>query len=137
MSTAQIHTFREFLFENIDDIEEFHHGVCVGADTQAHLLVYDVFSSFMDDESIGTVIHYHPPTNIDKMSDLRAFPGVRHRPRPYLDRNHDIVDACDILFAAPYQDGELLRSGTWATIRYARKTHKTIKQLRRMGGYIG
>ncbi len=38
-----------------------------------------------------------------------------------LDRNRDIVAAVSILIAAPETDIEEQRSGTWATVRYARK----------------
>ena len=47
-------------------------------------------------------------------------------PKPYLDRNRDIVDACEVLLATP--DGpERLRSGTWSTVRYARKIGKPVE----------
>ena len=41
--------------------------------------------------------------------------------KPYLERNKKIVNCCDILIAAPKQINEVLRSGTWSTIRYAKK----------------
>ena len=47
-------------------------------------------------------------------------------PKGYLDRNHDIVDAADVLIAAPSGTTEKRRSGTWATVRYARKLGRTI-----------
>jgi len=43
-----------------------------------------------------------------------------------LERNRAIVDETDILLAAPLESEEQLRSGTWATVRYARKQHKTV-----------
>ncbi len=48
------------------------------------------------------------------------------KPKPYLKRNHDIVDESDILIGFPSSEEERLRSGTWATVRYARKTGKRI-----------
>ena len=49
----------------------------------------------------------------------------------YLDgftetRNKDIVNSCDILIACPENDKEVIRSGTWSTIRYAKKINKTV-----------
>ncbi len=41
--------------------------------------------------------------------------------RPALERNKDIVNFSDLLIALPGQKTEVLRSGTWATVRYARK----------------
>ena len=49
-----------------------------------------------------------------------------HPAKDYLVRNHDIVDVCDVLVATPGQKEEQIRSGTWATIRYARKIRKQI-----------
>jgi hypothetical protein len=49
--------------------------------------------------------------------------------KPPLERNHDIVAACTLLIACPAQDHEILRSGTWATIRYARKAGKPVKVI--------
>lgn len=92
----------------------FHHGDCKGADAQAARLA----------KPMGYLIHVHPPDKPNK----RAFVGFFDEdsiPKPYLDRNHDIVDACDVLIAAP-KGPEELRSGTWATIRYARKVGKPV-----------
>ena len=47
-------------------------------------------------------------------------------PRPYLARNRDIVDASDLMLACPAEQQEVLRSGTWATIRYALKRDKHL-----------
>lgn len=41
-------------------------------------------------------------------------------PKHPLDRNRDIVKASDALVACPKGNKEELRSGTWATVRYAR-----------------
>jgi hypothetical protein len=72
--------------------------------------------------------------NVDAglMSDdsKRAFcqGDVVLTPRPYLVRNRHIVDASSVLIATPKGDEEL-RSGTWSTVRYARKIRRdfTIK----------
>jgi predicted Rossmann fold nucleotide-binding protein DprA/Smf involved in DNA uptake len=47
-------------------------------------------------------------------------------PRPYLVRNRDIVDVCNLLLATPGGTVEQLRSGTWATIRYARRIGRPV-----------
>lgn len=88
----------------------FHHGDCVGADEEAHLIA----------RYIGAYIVIHPP--IDPR--LRAFcEGDEIRePKPYIPRNHDIVDESRLLLAAPLlPEHEQPRSGTWATWRYARE----------------
>jgi len=41
-------------------------------------------------------------------------------------RNHKMVDSAGVLLATPKEDHEVLRSGTWATIRYAYKKNKQV-----------
>ena len=49
-----------------------------------------------------------------------------HVALPYTRAQHkQIVNVCDVLIAAP-SGPEKLRSGTWSTVRYARKLHKNI-----------
>lgn len=105
-----------------------HHGDCVGADAEAHEVA----------QSLGLAVVIHPPTN----PQARAYcKGAErwHRELDYLVRNHEIVRCSDYLIAAP-GCGEKLRSGTWATVRYARKTGDRILILEREGTgvrYIG
>lgn len=96
----------------------FHHGDCQGADSQAHSYAL----------AAGCLVYLHPPdTGILRAGCQGA--SVVAQPRPYLARNRDIVDACDLLLAAP--DGpEALRSGTWATVRYARTKGKDLVVLK-------
>lgn len=91
----------------------FHHGDCVGADKEAHVIAHDM----------AFAIEVHPPT----WHGLRAWcrGAINHPPAPYTQRNHAIVDACLLLIAAPWGLEEK-PSGTWATIRYARRTGKPV-----------
>ena len=87
-----------------------HHGDCVGGDALAHAHARMLRQS----------ITIHPPDT----PGYRAWcVGNEQRPqRPYLTRNRTIVDSCDVLVALPKTPArEELRSGTWATVRYARK----------------
>lgn len=97
-------------------MSEFHHGDCLGADAQAHAMVRDI------KPGAATVIH--PPSN----SSSRAWcTGDILRPTDdYLLRNKAIVNETKLLIATPNTARELQRSGTWATIRYARKMKKQI-----------
>ena len=99
---------------------EMHHGDCIGADDDAWS--YTLIAGAAGAGSIST--HCHPPTNNTKRAYTKN--DVTYPPRPYLERNHDIVDACDVLVAAPGEREEQLRSGTWATVRYARKQGKVV-----------
>lgn len=91
-----------------------HNGSCIGADAE---------SAKIWDQTSG-LIHRHPPEDTSKMATI---PFKRTEPaKPYLIRNHDIVDASGVLVATPGEFAEQLRSGTWATIRYARKLKKRV-----------
>jgi len=68
----------------------------------------------------------HPPTNRKKMSRWCEYVCNDMIPaEPYLLRNHRIVDAVARMVACPKGEEEL-RSGTWATVRYARKCGKPV-----------
>jgi len=95
--------------------EWFHHGDCVGADKEMH----DIATS------LGLKTAAHPPLD----EKLRAFckADVVFRPKEYIDRNHDVVLMTEELIAASGSMAEELRgSGTWATIRYARKLRRLV-----------
>lgn len=49
-----------------------------------------------------------------------------HAPTPPLIRNQIIARRCDRLIATPAGEEEEMRSGTWATVRYARKAGKRV-----------
>jgi hypothetical protein len=95
----------------------------VGADTEAHNLVRENFH--------GCKIIGHPPTK--KKSYVYSICDEFREPKDYIARDKDIVDESDILFATPLQDTEILRSGTWTTVRYARKKNKRIYIIKRNG----
>lgn len=99
-------------------IDIAHHGGCVGADTD-----FDDICGNSYPRSIITVIH---PSNIPNQRGVWHFTAhVRRRKNP-LERNKDIVNAADFMIATPGESVEVLRSGTWATIRYARKAMKPL-----------
>lgn len=109
---------REMLYALLSDVAELddgfseaHHGDCIGADAQFHELVVEQFG-----EVTQTVLH--PPTDSRKRAYCTAV--STRRAQSYLDRNREIVDSVDLMIATPGVFKEVLRSGTWATIRYAR-----------------
>lgn len=98
--------FKEFGFRGINL------GDCVGADAEAFELAV----------ATGYRLIGHPPTEPKKRAFLKydeEFP-----PLPYLERNHRIVDNGSFLIAAPKSSEEYARSGTWATVRYARSKQR-------------
>lgn len=89
------------------------HGGCVGGDTQVHELA----------ETIGYDTEVHPSNLPHKQGVLGGT--VRFEERDPLERNPTIVERCTILLAAPGEFEEVIRSGTWHTIRAAGKAGRT------------
>jgi hypothetical protein len=111
ISDEALTEFKAFLEKN--EITEFHHGDCVGADRIFHNIVSSKYK-----------VVIHPP---DK-DIFRAFckgDEIREK-KPYTERNRDIVDETDMLIAFPLTEKEVFRSGTWSTIRYAKKVNKEV-----------
>jgi hypothetical protein len=96
----------------------FHHGDCIGADAEAHEIA----------GRSGFRIIIHPPSNPQKRAWCSSDED-RRRVLPYLDRNRAIVDESILLIAAPKENQEILRSGTWSTVRWARKCSRTVQVL--------
>jgi hypothetical protein len=97
------------------------HGDCVGSDTDFHQLC--ISYKYTHPEKTITV-HIYPPDN----PRLRGFNkgDVVMPEKPYLDRNMDIIKNSDLLIACPVdKNKEEQRSGTWSTIRQARKLKLT------------
>lgn len=94
---------------------KLRHGDCIGWDEEIHAIALE----------IGFDVIIHPPDNDSKRAFCTGAKLVLP-PKPYLERNHDIVDASVALIAGPGERLEQLRSGTWATIRYARTKYKKI-----------
>ena len=112
MTDKQMSSMIELLRKLKTPISWLHHGVCIGADEQTATLARE----------IGYKLHGHPPLSTRKMSKI--FSDVTEEPKEYLVRNHDIVDSVRVLIAAPATQHEMIRSGTWATWRYANSLDK-------------
>lgn len=121
MTAAQKASFRS-LMENKKPWA-FDHGLCQGADTEAHLIVREVLG-----EGGQVEIYGHPGPLGDWRQSVFLFEDCWHlaEHKPFLDRNHDIVNSVDVMVACPGESTEELRSGTWATIRYTLKRGKPL-----------
>ena len=117
VSQERRHLLKLYL-QNLRDrgYTHLHHGDCVGADAFAGELA----------ESMGYLIVLHPPDR----DRYRAFTrgDVVHEAKPYIERDHDIVDAVNGMLALPRDpEVEERRSGTWTTVRYARQVGRPLK----------
>lgn len=128
ISKQALKTLREYLQKNQHKITECHHGDCVGADTIFHNEVAKAREKAYNDaeskqqEMMRLIVH---PPNVNT---LRSHcKGVETRvPKSYLQRNQDVVNESDTLIAFPSTRHEVLRSGTWFSIRYAQKQNRTV-----------
>jgi hypothetical protein len=93
----------------------FLHGDCVGADFNAADIAF----------RLGFKIWVFPPVN-EKFRGKYYNVNRAEAPAKYLVRDHAIVDNCDFLIGMPGDNYEMRRSGTWASIRYAKKLDKPV-----------
>ncbi len=112
----QITSLETFLARE-KEILEVHHGDCIGADDEVSTLIKQVFPAVK--------IIIHPPIDPSKRAFQKNY-SVIHLELPYLGRNRVIVRCCDTLLAFPNTEREILRSGTWATVRFARSLKKEV-----------
>lgn len=103
---------RNLAYMNQGDILVAHHGDCIGADEDFHKVARG--------ENFG--IKGHPPLKQSKRA-MCHFDEEAPK-KDYIERNHDIVDESEIMIFTPKEFNETLRSGTWATVRYAKKQDK-------------
>jgi hypothetical protein len=89
--------------------DRVHHGDCVGSDEDFHTIA----------TNNGYYRHIHPPIK----ERYRAFceGDYAEEPGEYLVRDQEMVDQVQLLIATPNGFKERVRSGTWATVRRARK----------------
>lgn len=91
-----------------------HHGDCVGSDEQAFNI-----AKFLGFASIA-----YPASDVRNRWLASTASDIIRDAAPALERNKTIVSDSDILIAAVhgFNPGRMQeRSGTWATIRYAKK----------------
>jgi len=118
MNEIQEKNFIYFL-EQYQPISEFHDGNCIGSDIHARRILFETLKHPIE-------FHIHPSTLNSFVKPFRPnLTKINHKiieypVKPPLERNHDIVKV-NVLFATPKENLEVIRSGTWATIRYAKK----------------
>lgn len=114
------HAQRFTLLDVLRGLEPFyaHHGDCIGADEEFH------DTTFLA-QCLKRVIH-PPLDNTKRAFCVPARGDVVRPPDEYLVRNQTIVNSSTHMIAAPGQDTEQLRSGTWSTVRQARRAQRPL-----------
>lgn len=122
--------------------KELHHGVCVGADEQAHLTVRELFGRHVFKGAgreifPGPQIHGWPPTVTKFLSEKALHDlDVAHPAKDFKARDREIVWRCQGLIACPRTPHELHRSGTWYTVRQAAACLRPIYLIRPDGQVV-
>jgi len=87
-----------------------HNGDCVGAD-------YDAAKIWTD---LKGLVQLHPPLK-EKYRARFAKARIVCEPLDYLVRDKRMIECSELTVATPETYDEQRRSGTWTTVRYARK----------------
>ncbi len=110
----QVESLRKVLDE-LGNVTAAHHGDAEGADAAFHKVCLER----------QIPVEIHPPR--DEKDRAYCEGAVRvHEARDFRAQGQAIVNACKLLIAMPDGYKEKLRSGTWTTIRYARKIARKI-----------
>jgi hypothetical protein len=110
MTLAQKIAVSQFLGTLDPQPTEAHLGDCIGADAEFYMILTRLFPEC---KVVG-----HIPDSDAKRAFLKYT--EEKAPLPYLVRNRNIVSASQRLLATP-AGPETLRSGTWSTVRAARR----------------
>lgn len=132
MTSFQKEELAKFL--KLKECSEFTHGDCIGSDEQANNVALEleinVFTLFPPTGTIKRAFCFNKERDLfNDDCKWREINGVKVRWFPkddYLKRSKKIVEHCQIMVATPKEFEHTLRSGTWATIRYAWKIRKDI-----------
>jgi hypothetical protein len=121
MSNRQTEAFTELIGAFANVIAEgyqtiFVHGGCDGADIKTRDITLSMNHSIC--------VECFPGDESQHKKNSLCISQVVHPIMPYLWRNKKMVNMGGLLVAAPLSMNEENRSGTWSTIRYARKINK-------------
>jgi hypothetical protein len=137
MTEAQIQQVRSILssIQHLGDppfivgLKLGRHGDCVGADAQFHEILV----------SLDVEIAIHPPTDPKHRAFCTGSRVTLFPEKPYIARNHDIVNLSEIMIGAPKEEHEpksKIGGGTWATIRFAAKQNRILYVVRPSGKIV-
>lgn len=125
MSIARFAVARELGELPWDEITEFRTGAAYGIDSAAYWCALAVAPEHVKHTvMVPQGKWYNQDLVLYAKQEGHNIVGV---PGGYLKRDDALVEGADLLLAFPQSGDEVLRSGTWATIRRARKRNMTIR----------
>lgn len=98
------------------------HGDCIGADNDFHKICIIVRGSITSPDP--PKIHIFP-SNAGTRAHNEDYDIIEPE-RDSLVRNRHMAKWCQKLIATPKEENEIIRSGTWATVRYGRRERRVI-----------
>lgn len=104
----------------LPDVTEITTGGAFGVDTIAATVSFAIFGSRVHKRLCapkGMLYNHRTHVFVDEIIYVEGG---------YMKRNDALVEHCDILLAFPETPEEQRRSGTWATVRRARKAGKEV-----------
>lgn len=113
---------------DVDNDTEFTTGGAFGIDTIAFFEAMGNYPTAKhrvcvpDGEPYNTIVSASAHDAAERGQNVEVI----YVPGGYMKRNDALVAHCDVLLAFPPTAQEQLRSGTWATIRRARKAGKEV-----------
>lgn len=112
LTGPQLRWAKQFIQDNV--VRVLHHGNCIGGDE-------DVATLFYKGQDTYIIAH---PGHISTMQSKISFNDLVLPEKHTLARNRLIVNSSDLLLGFPKIDDEDDNSGSWYTIRWA-KRHRT------------
>jgi hypothetical protein len=109
------------IFKRTPGPHEWHDGMCIGADAQAH----DTVIRLIEEHNLSVETHCHCKTGVSNRAKNLQY-DIYHRAKAPLVRNKEMVLLTDLTIAAPFEMQEQHRGGTWSTVRYCHKVEQKL-----------
>lgn len=108
----------------LDELQPFLvvYGDCIRADAEFNQIVIDYRGGILSSKTPRIKLW---PSTAKTRAYCEGYDIIMPAKEP-LDRNKDIASDGDRLIGCPKEMTEVLRSGTWSTIRYAKKLGKIV-----------
>lgn len=119
----------------LDDAESFITGAAFGVDTAAHIISTNRHRGATHRVAVPAAMHNEDLVRQAAEAGCSILYAAKGRTaaESYMLRNDLLVAECDVLIAVPETAEEVMRSGTWATVRRARDAGREVRLRPRDG----